>query len=70
MSNPGVPYQGDYDIDGEGDETTDDLEDECGLMRDGQCSMAGTEHCDFECPNRESELFCGSAAWQRKHSQR
>lgn len=47
-------------------EEADDFEDECGLMRNGQCSQAGTEHCDFECPNRESELFCGSAAWHRK----
>lgn len=22
---------------------------ECGLMPDGQCSMAGTEHCDWDC---------------------
>lgn len=51
-------------LDGEEDE----LEDDCGLGRDGQCSMAGTEHCDFECPNRDSELFCGSTAWNKKHS--
>lgn len=57
-----------YDDD-EGDETTDDLEDDCGLMHGGQCSQAGTEHCDFECPNRESELFCGSAAWRQKHGE-
>jgi hypothetical protein len=22
----------------------------CGMGRDGQCSMAGSEDCDFECP--------------------
>ena len=22
---------------------------ECGMGRDGYCSMAGSEHCDFEC---------------------
>ncbi len=39
---------------------------DCGLMADGQCSMAGTEDCDWECPWRDSELFAGSAAWNRK----
>lgn len=42
-------------------------EDECGLGSDGQCSMAGSEHCDFCCPNRDSELFAGSKAWCRAH---
>ena len=45
----------------------DDEDENCGLMEDGQCVMAGTEHCDFECPNRDSDLFCGSAAWLAKH---
>lgn len=27
----------------------DDFEVECGLGPDGYCSMAGTEHCDWEC---------------------
>jgi hypothetical protein len=43
------------------------LEMECGLMHDGQCSMAGSEHCDFTCPRRDSEDFAGSAAWIKKH---
>jgi hypothetical protein len=43
------------------------LDEECSLMDDGQCAMAGTEHCDFTCPNRDSEDFCGSAAWRKKH---
>lgn len=37
--------------------TTCAAELECGLTRiDGvlHCSLAGTEQCDFECPNRES----------------
>lgn len=51
-----------YDI---GDD--EDWLDECGLMADGQCAMAGTEHCDFSCPNRDSEDFCGSKAWLKKH---
>lgn len=44
----------------------DDWED-CGLMPDGQCSMAGSEHCDFTCPNRDSDMFVGSKAWREKH---
>lgn len=23
---------------------------DCGMDRTGQCSMAGSEHCEFECP--------------------
>lgn len=57
------------------DETCVEDEDEfddydCGLMRDGQCTKAGSEECDFSCPNRESELFAGSAAWIAKHSKK
>lgn len=51
------------------DEPYDAWEDDCGLAHDGQCGMAGTEHCDFECPNRDSELFCGSTAWRKKHGE-
>lgn len=25
--------------------------DDCGLMPDGQCTRAGSEECDWECPN-------------------
>ncbi len=52
----------DHDVAGD-----DEWEMACGLMRDGYCSQAGTEHCDFECPNRNSDLFIGSAAWRAKH---
>ena len=38
------------DYDDPGDE--DGLAD-CGLMNNGSCSMAGSEFCDFECPNRD-----------------
>lgn len=24
--------------------------DECGMTQDGYCMLAGTEHCDFDCP--------------------
>lgn len=40
---------------------------DCGLMPDGQCLKAGSEECDWECPNRLSEGFCDSPAWCRKH---
>jgi|SRR5579872_3723410 len=61
----------DYDAAGtfEDDEEEFDYED-CGLMRDGQCMKAGSEECDFECPNRMSELFAGSPAWVAKHSKK
>jgi hypothetical protein len=48
-------------------EDGDEWMDLCGLRHDGQCSQAGTEHCDFCCPNRMSDLFAGSAAWYEKH---
>jgi len=35
---------------------------DCGWMREGGCSLAGTEECDFECPNRDSMI----AALNRK----
>jgi hypothetical protein len=44
----------------------EEAEAECGLGRNGQCSLAGTEHCDFVCPFRDSEDFAGSAAWHAK----
>lgn len=30
-------------------ECEDDCLDDCGLMPDGQCMLAGTEFCDWEC---------------------
>lgn len=57
------------DFDGEDDAAGDDeWELECGLASDGQCSQAGTEHCDWLCPNSSSELFVGSAAWREKRN--
>lgn len=46
------------------EEDGDDFD--CHLGPDGQCGAAGSEMCDFECPNRHSELFVGSRAWCRK----
>jgi hypothetical protein len=40
---------------------------DCGLDDKGYCSMSGSEHCDFSCPYRDSELFRGSSAWLKKH---
>ena len=48
------------------DEEDGDFED-CGLMADGQCLKAGSEECDWECPNRNTDLFAGSDAWRRKY---
>ena len=31
------------------DDDEEDGQDECGLMPDGQCLLAGTEHCDWDC---------------------
>lgn len=53
----------------EGGSEFDDLLDECALGPDGQCGHAGSEHCDFVCPMRDSEHFAGSAAWRKKHGQ-
>lgn len=54
-----------YD-DGEDGDEFGELDAECGLDDEGQCSLAGTEHCDFTCPYRDSEDFAGSAAWNKK----
>jgi hypothetical protein len=53
--------------DGDDFDNEDWLDMECGLDDDGQCSQAGTEHCDFECPWRDSDQFAGSEAWNRSH---
>lgn len=62
MSEPDYDFDDDYN---EPDED-DDL-DECGLTSDGQCMLAGSEHCDFSCSMRDSEFFAGSKAWREKH---
>lgn len=44
-------------------EEVDELEEaleECGLLPvelGGGCTLAGTEHCDFDCPLRDDEEF-------------
>lgn len=55
-----VPW---YDWDDEPDEEYDENEfdyEECGELPahiGGGCQLAGTELCDFECPNRDRVLF-------------
>ena len=41
---PEVDDEDDYDPDEEF------LDYECGMRSDGQCSKAGSEECDWECP--------------------
>lgn len=40
------------------DEPDDDFEDdgldECGMMADGQCALAGSEWCDWDCPRNKT----------------
>lgn len=53
----------------------DDFDDEDDLLdcaldpESGQCGHAGSEHCDFECPLRDSDEFAGSRAYCIKHNQ-
>ena len=32
------------------DDGIDDMADECRMLSDGTCLLAGTEFCDWECP--------------------
>jgi hypothetical protein len=38
------------DPDATDSDAIENLMDECGQDSSGQCSMAGSEYCDFECP--------------------
>lgn len=40
----------DYFDDDEYADDDDDLYEDCGMMADGYCTMAGSEHCDWDCP--------------------
>lgn len=64
------------DYDDSDDDTFDDLYDDEDDLADcaldpgsGQCGHAGSEHCDFECPLRNSDDFAGSRAFCKKHKQ-
>ena len=47
-----IQEQGDFDEDDEPTEhdAIDALLSECGMMADSYCTLAGTEHCDWDCP--------------------
>lgn len=54
------------------DDSDDDADEEdwldCGLRIDGQCSKAGSEECDWECPYSHGERYAGSEAWHKLHN--
>jgi hypothetical protein len=43
-------YDAFYDDDEPYDADEEFLDFVCGMRPDGQCSLAGSEDCDFECP--------------------
>lgn len=51
--HPEVEFYDDYygPDDYEDDEMAE-AEMNCSMMADGQCGLAGSEYCDFECPFR------------------
>lgn len=58
----------DYADDDDGGWEANDMDDfDCRLRPDGQCLLAGSEECDWDCPNRMSDRFVGSPAWRKKH---
>jgi hypothetical protein len=47
-----------WEVEMEGDEDDpeqddDDLLAECGMLPNGLCTLAGTEHCDWDCPRNK-----------------
>lgn len=48
--------------DDEYDPDDDDCMDECGMMPDGQCVLAGSEWCDWDCPRFKPTYPPGRAA--------
>lgn len=56
MRNIYIPEWDDNDYDDEEDEWEAAMQ-ECGQTREGGCSLAGTEYCDFDCPFRDEDLF-------------
>lgn len=46
----------------------DDLDFICGLGPDGQCALAGSEDCDWDCPNSHGPGYAGSEAWAKLHA--
>jgi len=52
------------------DDSEEELEDQfdCALGADGQCAMAGSEDCDWECPMSHGRYYAGSNAWHKAHN--
>lgn len=50
-------------------EIEDEPEFDCGLGLDGQCSMAGSEDCDWDCPHSHGPLYAGSEGWDKRHNE-
>ena len=46
---------------------SDDMDFDCGLMLNGQCALAGSEDCDWECPHSHGPNYAGSEAWNKRH---
>ena len=44
------PFDDDEDNSFTDEDALEELLGECGQGRDGYCTLAGTEYCDFECP--------------------
>lgn len=55
------------DMDNEYDDDPEDDDFDCALMPDGQCLKAGSEECDWSCPNSHGEDYAGSEAYFKKH---
>lgn len=65
MSEKAPDYADEFD---DCDPDEDEFSDfDCGLRIDGQCSMAGTETCDWDCPHSHGPYYAGSEAWNRRH---
>ena len=47
-----------------------DFWDDCGLDDDGQCSKAGSEDCDFECPYRNTKFFAGNPGFKPRRKRK
>ena len=59
----------DDDLCDDGEEDGDD--DDCGLsFDDGQCSMAGSEHCDWSCRWSRSKFFAGNPGFKPKRKRK
>lgn len=49
------------------DDDDEAFDEDCGLnFDDGQCALAGSEHCDFCCPWRTSDAFAGNPGFKPK----